>query len=326
MMRRLAWLIGAAMLMASAAPVAALDAAVVDRLVFGDGDEKSRAIDALVAEGDPRAERLLQALADENVQTAGQRVLIVNGDAAIDAVTGAAVAPLPADRDDVVVNNRLRRELSAALAAFKLTAPSRDVRLSAARQLADSADAAMLPLIKRALGSEQDVAVRSSLESIAATLELHADDRNVRLAAIRRLGQSSSGNAKTLLLGLLERTPAGTYVETDEEVRSAAQSGLRAVDNRLAWGERVGLLFAGVSLGSILLLAALGLAITYGLMGVINMAHGELIMVGAYATYVVQSFFRSHLPQWFDFYLLLGMPAAFVAAALVGMALERAVI
>jgi urea transport system permease protein len=109
-------------------------------------------------------------------------------------------------------------------------------------------------------------------------------------------------------------------------VRAAAQTSLDQVERNLAWGERIGQLFTGISLGSILLLAALGLAITYGLMGVINMAHGELIMVGAYATYVVQNLFRSHLSEWFNWYPVLALPAAFAAAALVGMALERSVI
>jgi hypothetical protein len=95
----------------------------------------------------------------------------------------------------------------------------------------------------------------------------------------------------------------------------------------LAWGDkRLGALFSGISLGSILLLVALGLAITYGLMGVINMAHGELMMIGAYATYVVQGLFQKFLPGAFDWYLLAAVPVAFMASALVGAALERSVI
>ena len=109
-------------------------------------------------------------------------------------------------------------------------------------------------------------------------------------------------------------------------MRAEAELSLRAIESRLATGEMVGRVFSGISLGSILLLAALGLAITYGLMGVINMAHGELIMIGAYATYVVQNLFRSYLPGAFDFYLLAALPAAFAASALVGMVLERTVI
>ena len=114
--------------------------------------------------------------------------------------------------------------------------------------------------------------------------------------------------------------------ETDAEIRGALTLALDAVQSRLAWGERLGVLFTGASLGSILLLVALGLAITYGLMGVINMAHGELIMIGAYATYVVQNIFRQHFPGAFDAYLLCAIPVAFAVSAVVGMVLERTVI
>jgi urea transport system permease protein len=130
-----------------------------------------------------------------------------------------------------------------------------------------------------------------------------------------------------MLLGpLVEKGKDGSYAEADDDIRIAARKSLAAVEGRLAWGQRAGLAFSGVSLGSILLLAALGLAITYGLMGVINMAHGELIMIGAYTTYVVQNLFRAHLPGAFDWYLAAAVPAAFAASALVGMALERSVI
>jgi len=314
------------LLSVAARPAAALDAALVDTLIFGESDDKPAVVDALVQSGDPKAQRLLEALSNGSVQTSGKRVLIVNGDSAIDAVSGETVSPLPADLEDVVVNNRLRLELGTAVAALKLGSLDRDARLAAAKELADGADQSMLPLVKRALEKESDAAVRRVLERIEASLDLKATDKDVRLAAVRRLGESSDASAKTLLLGLLERNAAGEYAEPDEEVRRLAQQGVRAVDSRLAWGERVGLLFAGISLGSILLLAALGLAITYGLMGVINMAHGELIMIGAYATYVVQSVFKARFPGHFDAYLVLAVPVAFIVSACVGMILERAVI
>ena len=123
---------------------------------------------------------------------------------------------------------------------------------------------------------------------------------------------------------LTERLAAGA--ETDEAVRGALIRSLDQVGSRLAWGERFGVVFTGISLGSILLLVALGLAITYGLMGVINMAHGELMMIGAYATYVVQNLFRAYAPGAFDYYLWAAVPAAFAASALVGAVLERGVI
>jgi urea transport system permease protein len=307
-------------------PCLALDAAAVGKLAFGDADERSAALAALVAEGDPKALALLEALASGDVQSAGERVLIVKGEEATDAVTGAKVTPLPKEREDVVANNRLRREIESALSALKLLSPDRAARLAAAQALATGAEDAVLPLVKKAMAQETDPAIKPMLELIAATLELKGGTKESRIAAIRRLGDSNSPNTKTLLMALLEKDKEGKFAESDEEVRAAAQASLRAVDGKLVWGEMGGLLFAGVSLGSILLLAALGLAITYGLMGVINMAHGELIMIGAYTTYVVQNLFRAHAPQAFDWYLVCALPAAFGVAALVGMVLERVVI
>ncbi|MCG6873584.1 MAG: urea ABC transporter permease subunit UrtB [Betaproteobacteria bacterium] len=311
---------------AYAPAAAAIDRAVVEKLAFGDTSEKLEAIAVLVTEGDPRAAPVLAALADGELQTAEKRVLIVKGDRATDAVTGEAVAPLPAGREDVVANNRLRREIGSALAALRVRAPDRDVRLAAARELSDSADEAMLPLIRKALELEKDAEIRSLLEMAQATLQLRSPDRVTRLDAIRTLGQSSNPSMKTLLLPIVSKKPDGAFAEPDEAVRAEAHNSLKAIEGRLEWGERFGLLFAGVSLGSILLLAALGLAITYGLMGVINMAHGELIMVGAYATYVVQNLFRAYAPDVFDWYLACAVPAAFAVSAAVGMVLERTVI
>ncbi len=300
-------------------PAAALDRAAVEKLAFGDGDERIAAISALVTEGDPRAAEILGALGAGELQIAGKRILIVKGAEASDAITGEKLAALPADREDIVANNRLRGAVQGALAALKLVSPERATRFSAAKELAGAVDAAALPLVKKALAKEEDPAIRALLEFIAATLQLKSGDVKTRLAAVRTLGQSGDGNAKSLLLSVLES-------EADADVRSEAQTSLKQIEGRLVWGQRAGLLFAGVSLGSILLLAALGLAITYGLMGVINMAHGELMMIGAYTTFVVQNLFRAHLPAAFDWYLLCAVPVSFLAAALVGMALERLVI
>jgi len=294
----------------------ALDRAAVEKLAFGESDERIQAIGALVAEGDPRAAEVLAALADGELQTAGKRVLIVRAGEALDAATGEKVAPLPAEREDVVANNRLRGAIGRALAALKLVSRERGERLAAARALAGGADASMLPLVKRVLEAETDADVRSLLELIAASMELKAGDKDSRLSAIRTLGSSGNPSSKTLLLE--------AAADADAEIRAEAQKSLLAVDARLRRGEWLGLAFAGVSLGSILLLAALGLAITYGLMGVINMAHGELIMVGAYTTYVVQSLFRSS--GFFDWYLVAAVPSAFMVSGLLGMALERSVI
>src|SRR5205085_8498623 len=114
--------------------------------------------------------------------------------------------------------------------------------------------------------------------------------------------------------------------ETEPDVKAAIVASVASIDGALVWGDRINAIFSGISLGSVLLLAALGLAITYGLMGVINMAHGELMMIGAYTTYVVQNLFRAYAPDAFDAYILVAIPAAFMVAALVGAVLERGVI
>jgi urea transport system permease protein len=276
----------------------ALDPALVKRLA-GDNDAKIAAIGEIAATGDPEALALLQSMAD---------------------------GELKVDGEEIVVNNRVRREIENAIGALKLVSPDRETRLAAAKGLAGGADEGMLPLVKKAIGKEVDPDIRAILAQVSASMELRSADKSVRLAAVRTLGDSSDPNAKTLLTQVLEKGADGKPVEADADVRREAQKSLAAVEGRAAWAGRAGLFFAGVSLGSILLLAALGLAITYGLMGVINMAHGELIMIGAYTTYVVQNLFRAYVPGAFDGYLALAVPMSFIVSASVGMALERSVI
>jgi len=289
----------------------------IEKLAFGESDEKIEAMAALVASGTAKAAEILQALADGELNTSGKRVLIVQGDSAVDAVTGEKLAKVPEDKEDIIVNNRVRRELGGAIAALRLVSPKVEVRFAAAKELLGSAEPAMLPLVRKALATEANAGVKALLEQIAATLDLKAEDRATRLAAVQQLASARNSNTKTLLIDFLNK-------EKDEDLKSEARKSLQAIEGRLAWGERVGVAFTSVSLGSILLLAALGLAITYGLMGVINMAHGELIMIGAYTTYVVQNLFKKTV--FFDWYLLAAVPAAFLVAAAVGMILERTVI
>jgi urea transport system permease protein len=298
----------------------------LQKLAFGEIEEKSQVLAAVVAAGDESAIPLLQALANDNVQTApDKRVLIVKDGKAIDAATGKPVDPLPEGLEDVVINNQIRAELGVAIATLRLASPQRDVRLAAAKELQGNADEESLPALTRALAREQDAEIRSLLVLTQASLQLQSKDRAVRLKAIAELAKSNNPNTKTLLLPLLEKKGAD-FSEPDADIRAAAQASLNAVQSRLSTGERIAQAFTGISLGSILLLAALGLAITYGLMGVINMAHGELIMVGAYATYVVQNIFRASFAGAFDWYLLAAVPVSFMVAAAVGMALERTVI
>jgi urea transport system permease protein len=211
-------------------PCVALDAAAVGKLAFGDAEERSAALAALVAEGDPKAVALLEALAAGDVQSAGERVLIVKGEEATDAATGAKVSPLPKDREDVVANNRLRREIESALSALKLLSPDRSARLAAAQALSTGAEDAVLPLVKKAMAQETDPVLKPMLELIAATLELKGGTKESRIAAVRRLSDSNSPNTKTLLMALLEKDKDGKFAESDEDVRAAAQASLRAVE------------------------------------------------------------------------------------------------
>jgi len=317
MLMRWLWLLWAALVLA--APAQALTPAQARALATGDTASRIAALNELVVSvPDDKTAALIQALADDAVKFTDNAVFIVRDGKGFDPVTGAE-RPVPEAAEDVINNNQMRAELDAALALTKLQSADAKLRLEAVKTLASEPDEAKLPLVEKAFAAEQDAAVRDALGNLRFALLLGSPDRAKRLEAAEALG--SVGTPATKLL-LSERLQA----EGDIEVKAALRSALDRIDARLAWGERLGVVFTGISLGSILLLVALGLAITYGLMGVINMAHGELMMIGAYATYVVQNLFRSWLPGAFDLYVIAAIPVSFLAAALVGAVLERSVI
>ncbi|NDH64380.1 MAG: urea ABC transporter permease subunit UrtB, partial [Alphaproteobacteria bacterium] len=313
--------------LAAAAPAMALSPEQIGRLASSDSGPRMETLNAIAAAGDESAIAFLQALADGNVQTSAsaKKIVIMADGKGTDAITGKPIDKLPEDLDEVVANNVFRRELAAAIATLKLTSTDRAVRLAAAKTLQDETESDRLPLVERAIAKEGDAEIKQLLERVRANLQLNSKDKAVRLAAITSLASSVNPGTKTILLEMLAKK-GGEFAEPDADIRFAAQKSLAEVEGRLATGERIGQVFSGASLGSILLLAALGLAITYGLMGVINMAHGELIMIGAYTTYVVQNLVRANAPDFFNWYLLAAVPASFMAAAAVGMILERGVI
>jgi urea transport system permease protein len=271
---------------------------------------------------------VLQALGDDALALVedGKRAVIVADGNISDAATGAAIGPAPANLETMVVNNRLRGEIGAALAALKLGSPDRAVRLAAAKELQGSDNEDALPILERALAKEADKQVRAILSLAAASLALKSSEVDKRLQAARALAESDDPQVRQLLATMITRQQDGSYAEPDEGVRATAAASLQQINARLRTTEMGLALFSGLSLGSILLLAALGLAITYGLMGIINMAHGEFLMIGAYATWVVQGIFRTHFPGAFDWYMLAALPVAFLTTALIGMALERSVL
>ena len=292
-------------------------------LAAGENDERIDALAKSLERGDDGLAAFIQAMLDDTVKVAGDQVIVMKGAQATDAATGSAVA-LPDGAEDIINSNQMRRELEGALAALKLFSKDVAERRAAARSLADGADDSRLPLIEKALAVETDQDLLAQLNQIRATVMVSSPDAARRLDAARTLATSSAPATKTLIVDRLK--PAAEGGEGDVAVRSQLEMALKAIDSRLAWGERLGVLFTGASLGSILLLVALGLAITYGLMGVINMAHGELMMIGAYATFVVQNLFRTYLPGAFDAYVVVAVPVSFLAAAGVGAVLERSVI
>ncbi|MGP2410316.1 urea ABC transporter permease subunit UrtB [Yersinia sp. 2553 StPb PI] len=219
------------------------------------------------------------------------------------------------------LNNRLRILIANALTAQRLASEDESVRLQAALELQQQAQSDQLPLLNQRLKLETDSKVKEALSIALANLQLTDSNPLVRLNAVQLLGQSGSPQTQSRLQSL---TDAKT--EPDAQVRAAAASSLKQVQNRLMVGDIIGQVFSGLSLGSILLLAALGLAITYGLLGVINMAHGEMLMLGAYSAYLVQSLFQQLALHWLALYPLVALPVAFFITAGIGMALERTVI
>ncbi|MBL0167100.1 MAG: urea ABC transporter permease subunit UrtB [Propionivibrio sp.] len=299
---------------------AALDAAQVRRLAAEDSSDKVAAIQQLTQTADPDAVRVLKAMAEDTLYLAGDRVVIVDGDKAFDAATGSAIKT-PDNPESVTVNNRIRGELASALAALKLFDEDPRVRLASAQKLQSKVSPEMAPLLMRALDKETDDKIKALLKLAYAQANLGNADPAARLAAVKALAETSSPAIRSVLLPLADQAN-----EPDNRVRFATISAIKSIDGRLALTENLGRVFSGLSLGSILLLAALGLAITYGVMGVINMAHGELLMIGAYSAYAVQSVFRNYFPEAIDWYLPAAIPVAFFAAALIGVIMERTVI
>ncbi|BDU51851.1 urea ABC transporter permease subunit UrtB [Limnohabitans sp. INBF002] len=287
-------------------------------LTLGDTDARVTALQKALASPDAPTAAFLQAMADDAVKVNGTQVLVVRDGKAFDPVSGEATA-LPDTAEDVINNNRMRGEIDAALSALQLLSPDAALRVQAAKSVLKEPDPTKLAMLEKALASESNEGVKKQMLLARAAILLNSNNADERFASAKTLADSQTPDTQLLLNQRLSQ-------EEDKKVRAQLQTSLLTIQAALSWGEKLGALFTGISLGSILLLVALGLAITYGLMGVINMAHGELMMIGAYATYVVQGLFRQYLPGMFDAYLLVAVPASFLAAALVGAVLERLVL
>ncbi|MGC2202321.1 MAG: urea ABC transporter permease subunit UrtB [Stellaceae bacterium] len=322
-------LIPSALVLSSASMPAWADdfAAEVAKLDADGFAAKEQAVIALGKLGDPRAVPVLKALDDDRLfKTTEGRVIVstaIGGTTKLtDAATGEAVFGVSRDGlKRIHINNRMRGEIEAVLGDLTMFSTDRAARLAAARDALKHPSAATAALLVKAIAAEKDPDVRSAMQRSLLAARLFSGTKEEQLDAVRALGTTTDPQIKSLLDEI--RNAPGT----DLEVRKAAEAALASIANRL-WFVGLGAnLFEGISLGSVLLLAAIGLAITFGVMGVINMAHGEMIMLGAYCAYVCQELFRAFLPpDWLDAYLAISVPVAFVFTGIVGIALERTVI
>ncbi len=290
---------------------------------------KGGAIGKIADSGSPRAHPILDALVAGRlyVRQADGVFLIAADDtdaAAIsEARTGTAVADV--DRTDlkkIGINNQMRGAIGTALARLSLRDPDPSARTLAIESLYVSLNDETLTLLRGALTDERDDAVRLALQTALALADLDSPDTDTRSAAVTVLAGSMHSEVRNTLLAHLATDDAGAPREPDAAVRAAATDALRRIDRMRTVYGLVETLFFGLSLGFVLVLAAIGLAITFGVMGVINMAHGELMMLGAYATWLVQQAMPNHL----ELSIIAAIPIAFLVSALAGIAIERSVV
>ncbi|MXX22352.1 MAG: urea ABC transporter permease subunit UrtB [Rhodospirillales bacterium] len=290
--------------------------------------DRAVGVEILAATGHPRAIPILEAMAKgqlfvrkaDGVTVIGHKTGKVYS--LTNALDGSAVGDArKKELKKVKVNNRLRGVIKAARGGLTLLSDDPDRREEAAAAVSAARDAGALETVEQAIAREEDPGLLDQLTLAKAAIQTNPDfPLDVRLAAVERLSESALPEVRSLLASLSQEG------EPDAEVRATAAEALDAVERDLAFWNLLGAIFQGLSLGSVLLLAAVGLAITFGVMGVINMAHGELVMLGAYTTFVVQQLFRDFAPGGLDYSLAVAVPAAFLVAGAAGVAIERSVI
>ncbi len=283
----------------------------------------NKAVGELSTSGDMRAAAILEALGTEHLVFAPDtKAVYILGAAGtvVDAVTGTPVSPTPGDLKPVRLNNRVRGTLKAALGTVMLASPDAAKRAEAARTIYRTRDASALPALTRAEAKENDPGAKAAMtQARAALVALDAGASEAdRAAAVKIVAATGGLDALAIIDQVLAGATGG--------LRSDAVAARQSVRTRLALWDHARDALYGLSLGSVLLLASIGLAITFGVMGVINMAHGEMVMLGAYSTYVTQQVIRALAPGLFDYSLLVALPVAFVVAGLFGIVIERTVI
>jgi urea transport system permease protein len=292
--------------------------------------DKAAIVERLSQTGHSSVRAVLTALLEDRLdfRNSDQKVFIVKSADSdplelIDPVSLKRAGSAPADSmTKIETTNALRRTLRTTVAHFALSSPDVAVRWDAAREMSRSLDEPTVALLRERIGVETNASVKKEIATGLALAALDGSDSKARLEAIATLSHSISGDVRNRLALLLDKSPDGSFVESDEKVRRAAAGAVKKIDRWRAFYAGFETLFFGLSLGSVLVLIAIGLAITFGVMGVINMAHGELMMLGAYTTYGVQMAMPGHI----GISILAAIPAAFIVAGLAGVLMERTII
>ena len=288
-----------------------------------------KAIKSLGNQGNAAALPALEALKGNRLRVSEDGTLIIlseSGEEGQDALTKKQVDLKSLSLRKPRINNSVRRVLSATIGKLQLQSSDPVIRLAAAKQLLKKSSSGLVELVEKALVTEKDNEIREVFNLVLAKEGLNSDDKQKRLESLKTIREFGNNDFKSILQGLLQKNDKDEFSESDPEIRKSAEKALSSIEGRQFFINQIANLFYGVSLGSILLLAALGLAITFGLMGVINMAHGEMLMIGAYSTFVIQNLFKEYLPSFFDWYLIAAIPTAFLVSGFVGIIMERSVI
>lgn len=265
----------------------------------------------------------LVAYIDQNelyTDSSGNTYILKNDEKLLSYPQLQAIDTWPSDLSQVTLVNTLRKALNFGQAKVKLNSDDAAQRLAAVDILENNLDELDVAAVKQLYLNEKSEAVKARLAQLKARLDFNSSDEFTKIEATKVLGDSNRPDVLALINQSLEQP------QSNPALKAALLEAHNKIKTRIQISEWSGHVFSGLSTASILLLAALGLAITYGLLGVINMAHGELIMIGAYTTYVIQSFFKTHFAGLVDWYLLAAIPAAFLVSALIGMLIERTVI
>lgn len=265
----------------------------------------------------------LVAYIDQNqlyTDSAGHTYILQDDEKLLSYPQQQVIENWPANLSQVTLVNTLRKALNFGQAKVKLNSNDASQRLAAVDILENNLDELDIATVKQLYLNEKNDQVKARLAQLKARLDFNSTDEFTKIEAVKVLSDSNRPH----VLALIEQSLA--QPQNNAVLKTALVDAQKKIKTRIQMSEWSGHVFSGLSTASILLLAALGLAITYGLLGVINMAHGELIMIGAYTTYVVQSFFKTHFAGLVDWYLLAAIPAAFLVSALIGMLIERTVI